>query len=150
MLGVPASGVEAGMSFFRVVAIGAALGAAACTSFRRIQPAEYLDRHAPDVVWVTYANTQVTLADPRIIDDTLMGVRPGTKESLAIPMDQISTVHARTQNGLKTALLLSAVGVGVVSSMYVFWISKAGPEGVTIDCANDGVDEHPEEHPECF
>jgi hypothetical protein len=134
-----------------MLAVGVAVAMAACTSVRRIQPAEYLDRHAPDVVWVSYGeHMRVPLAAPQIIDDTLMGLRPATKEPLAIPLDQVSTVHARTHNGLKTALLLGTVGVGVASSMYVLWISKAGPEGKTIDCANDGVDEHPEEHPECF
>jgi len=150
-VGVLDGAVEArGAASGRVALAGLLLGFAACTSVRSVQPAKFFAVNSPDVVWVTDANnTVVAVADAEITADTLKGMRPGTREPVAIPLDQVQTVKAKTPDHMKTALLLTTLGVGAVSSVYFMWISKAG-EGVTIDCANDAVDEHPDEHPECF
>ncbi len=128
----------------------AVAAAGACTTVRRIPPVEYLRTNNPDVVWVTYTNSAVVpLAQPEIAGDTLRGMRPGTSNPLSIPLDQVRSVQAKQLDHLKTGILLAALGTGAVSSVYFMWIKKAG-DGVTINCASDAVNEHPEEHPECF
>lgn len=120
----------------------------ACRTVKRIEPAQYLDENSPQLVWVTYTNNTVVLvADPEIRRDTLRGLLQGAR--VRIPMVEIQSIRAKVLDPTKTAILLSAMGVAAASSMYFMFISKSGPEGITIDCANDAVEEHPEEHPEC-
>jgi hypothetical protein len=120
----------------------------ACRSVKRIEPSQYLEENSPQLVWVTYTNNTVVLvADPEIRRDTLRGLLQGAR--VRIPMVEIQSVRAKVLDPTKTAILLSAMGVAAASSMYFMFISKSGPEGITIDCANDAVEEHPEEHPEC-
>jgi hypothetical protein len=120
----------------------------ACRTVKRIEPAQYLEENSPQLVWVTYTNNTVVLVlDPEIRRDTLRGLLQGAR--VRIPMVEIQSVQARVLDPTKTAILLGAMGVAAVSSMYFMFISKSGPEGITIDCANDAVEEHPEEHPEC-
>lgn len=135
----------------RVVRAALLLGIAAssgCTSVRHIQPAEYLEAHAPQVVWVTYANNTVVLvADPEVRRDTLRGLLQGAR--VKIPLSEIQSVQAKVRDHTKTAILATTVGVAVVSSMYVGFIGKGSAKGTTIDCTGDEVTKHPDEHPEC-
>ena len=120
----------------------------ACRTVKRIEPTQYLEENSPQLVWVTYTNNTVVLvADPEIRRDTLRGLLQGAR--VRIPMVEIQSVRARVLDPTKTAVLLGAMGVAAVSAMYFMFISKSGPDGITIDCANDAVEEHPEEHPEC-
>ena len=137
------------MILYRLALVGLFLAVAgACTTVRRIQPAEYLDDHAPPVVWVTYTdNTVVSIAEAEVRRDTLRGMLQGAR--VKIPLSEIQSVQARVLNRTKTALVLTILGIGAVSGIYLQWVSKSGPDGVTIDCANDAVEERPEEHPEC-
>jgi hypothetical protein len=120
----------------------------ACRTVKRIEPAQYLEENSPQLVWVTYTNNTVVLVlDPEIRRDTLRGLLQGAR--VRIPMVEIQSVRAKVLDPMRTAILLSAMGVAAASSMYFMFISKSGPDGITIDCANDAVEEHPEEHPEC-
>jgi hypothetical protein len=129
-----------------LVGVGA-LGA--CRAVRRVEPAQYFEENSPPVVWVTYANNTVVLvADPEIRRDTLRGTLQGAR--VRIPLAEVRSIHAKVLDRTRTAILLTALGAAAASSVYFMWISKSGPEGITIDCANDAVEEHPEEHPECL
>jgi hypothetical protein len=115
-----------------------------------VQPARFIFEHSPDVVWVTYTNDSIVpVARPKIEGDTLWGMRQGTQEHVAIPLDQVRSVQAKVRNAAKTALLATALGVTAVSALYVGFISKAGSGDVSLDCGRDAVTKHPEEHPEC-
>jgi hypothetical protein len=135
----------------RIPLIGVLLGAAGvggCTTVRSVPPSEYLADHNPPIVVVTYTNnTVVSIREPEVRRDTLRGTLQGAR--IKIPLSEIQSVQASVRDRTKTALLLSTMGVAAASSIYFMWISKSGPEGITIDCANDAVEEHPEEHPEC-
>jgi len=123
-------------------------GVSACTTVRPIQPAEYLEDNAPPVVWVTYTdNTVVSIAEAEVRRDTLRGMLQGAR--VKIPLSEIQSVQARVRDGRKTAIVLTVLGIGAVTGIYLQWVSKSGPDALTIDCANDAVEEHPEEHPEC-
>jgi hypothetical protein len=123
-------------------------GSSGCTSVRHVQPAEYLETHSPQVVWVTYANNTVVLvADPEVRRDTLRGTLQGAK--VKIPLSEIQSVQAKVRDHTKTAILATTVGVAIVSSMYVGFVGKGSANKTSIDCFGDEVAKHPDEHPEC-
>jgi hypothetical protein len=125
------------------VSLLASLGSA-CTTVRPIQPALFIPRTAPDVVWVTAAdNTVVPVAAPEVAGDTLRGMRRGTSEPIAIPLISLQTVKAKVPDHAKTALLLVGMGALATATVYAIWISKAGPHAGSVDCGvydseNDG------------
>jgi len=130
----------------RLVWVGLLVGGAgvsACSSVRRIQPAEYLVDNAPSVVWVTdSSNTVVAVADPVIRRDTLRGMSQGAR--VKFPLGEIRSVEAKVLNRTRTALLLTALGIAAVSTLYVGFISKskgAGLEGCGTDGYGDLVQE---------
>jgi hypothetical protein len=116
-----------------VLVAGVALGA--CTSLRRVQPAEFLARNSPDVVWVTHANnTVVPVAQPEISGDTLRGMWRGTSRTVAIPLREIQRVQARVPDRTKTLIAVAGGLTGFVASVYALWISKAGPNADGVEC----------------
>ena len=150
------------MSFVRVVAmlLGRAphrmafavviAGIGACTTVRQVEPAQFIQKNYPPLVWVTQTNNSVvTVADAQIVLDTLFGTRPGTKDPVAIPLSDVRAVKAKARDGMKTGLLASVLGVGSVSAMYILLFSKSGSGKSGPDCFGDEVRKHPEEHPEC-
>jgi hypothetical protein len=110
-------------------------GVGACTTLRRVQPAEYFARNSPEVVWVTHTNnTVVPVAQPEIAGDTLKGIWQGTQRPVAIPLDKVRSVQAKARDDMKTAVLLTTLGVAFASSVYFMWISKAGPNPSGVYC----------------
>jgi hypothetical protein len=86
-------------------------------------------------VWVTHANsTVVPVAEPEIAGDTLRGRWQGTERPVAIPLGDVRHVRAKVPDSRKTALLLTTLGVAAVSSVYLLWISKAGPDAGGVNC----------------
>ena len=113
-------------------------GAGACTTVRRVQLAEYFAEHNPEVVWVTRTNnTVIPVAEPVISRGALKGVWQGRQERVAIPLSEIGSVRAKVHDRRKTALLLTALGVAAVSTLYVGFISKTGPGGDGTNCGLD-------------
>src|SRR6185436_20181856 len=93
-------------------------GLSACTTVRRIQAVEYLADNSPEVVWVTdTSNTVVPVADAEIKRDTLRGMWQGA--SVKIPLGGIRSVDAKVPDRTKTAILVTTLGVAVVSTFYV-------------------------------
>ena len=112
-----------------------AAGVVACTTVRRIEPVPYFAQNNPDVVWVTYTNnTVVPVAQPDLAGDTLKGMRQGTQQPVAIPLDQIRSVATKTPDSRKTAILVTGVLAGLVGSVYTLWISKAGSKNDGVSC----------------
>jgi hypothetical protein len=127
--------------FARIALAGLLSGVAAvgaCTTVRRVPPVEYLNKNSPEVVWVTYTNNAVVpLAQPEIAGDTLKGLREGTSNPLTIPLDQVRSVQAKQPDHLKTALLVTTLGVGAVSAVYFIYIRQAGPFTDGVLCGYD-------------
>lgn len=123
------------MSLGRVAGAALLLCVAACTTVRRVEPAAYFAVNSPEVAWVTNANnTVIPVAQPEISGDTLKGMRQGTQEPVAIPMDQVRSVQARTPDSKKTAILVTGALAGFVAGVYAIWISKAGPQTGGTSC----------------
>ena len=121
----------------QTVLLGLLTGAvAACTSVRSIHPTTYLESNAPPVVWVTYTNnTVVTVAEPEVKRDTLRGTLDGAR--VKIPLADVQSVQAKVRDGRKTALLVTTLGVAVVSALYVGFISQAGSNASDATCGLD-------------
>jgi hypothetical protein len=117
-------------------------GAVACTTVRRIDPVRFFAQNSPDVVWVTYHdNTVVPIAQADLAGDTLKGVKQGTQDPVWIPLDQVRKVSAKIPDSRKTALLVTGALAGLAGSVYLLWISKAGPRPAGISCGfnEDGI-----------
>ena len=114
------------------------LGIGACTTMRRVPPAEFLAKNSPDVVWVTHANkTVIPVAQPELAGDTIRGMWRGTQRPVAIPLNEVARVQARIRDPWRTAVLGTALGVAAVASVYFLWISKAGPRPAGVACGYD-------------
>jgi hypothetical protein len=114
------------------------VGIGACTTLRRVQPAEFLAKNNPDVLWVTHANnTIVPVTQPEIAGDTLKGMWQGTQRRVAIPLSEVRRVRAKLPDSRKTAVLVTTLGMAGVSAVYFLWISKAGPRPEGVFCGPD-------------
>ena len=110
-------------------------GVVGCTTVRRVQPDKFFATNSPDVVWVTYTNNAVVpVAQPDLAGDTLRGMRQGTQEPVAIPLDQVRSVQAKLPDRTKTIILVTGGLTGFVASVYVLWISKTGPKTDGTNC----------------
>ena len=110
-------------------------GVVACTTVRRVQPDKFFATNSPDVVWVTYTNNSIVpVSQAEMAGDTLKGMRQGTQEPVAIPLDQVRSVQARLPDRTKTVLLVAGGLTGFVASVYVLWISQAGPKTGGTNC----------------
>jgi len=122
-------------------------GTTACTSVRPVQPSEFIPSHAPDMVWVTYADQRVVeVEQPAVVADTLRGTLRGTSDSISIPLGQVQSVKARTPDPTKTAVLATTAGAGAIATVYLLCISQAGSNTAGVYC---GVDEDARPIPYC-
>ena len=138
------------MKLSRVVCICIALGSAVCTSVRPVRPADLASKQLPHVVSVTYPDhTVLVLMDPELSADTLRGVRWGTQDSVAVPLDSVQTVDAKVHDRTKTLLLVAAVGGLAIAGVYIA-TSSPGQEDLSLrDCASYYAQTHPDEYPQC-
>ena len=127
------------------------MAVAACTSIRPVPPTQLSAKQLPQVVSVTYPdNTVLVLMDPALRADTLRGLRWGTQESVAIPLDSLQTVQAKIPDYRKTFLLAATVGLLAASGAYVV-LSKTGAQDNAYNnhCFGDEAIKHPDQYPEC-
>ncbi|HUL04298.1 MAG TPA: hypothetical protein VLV16_13845 [Gemmatimonadales bacterium] len=113
-------------------------------------PSKLVAKQLPHVVSVTYTDkTVLVLMEPELSADTLKGVRWGTQDSVAIPLDSVRTVDARVRDRTKTLLLAAAVGLVVVGGAYIA-STKTGEEDVSLRvCSSNSAREHPDQYPQC-
>src|SRR5262245_56209561 len=97
----------------------------ACTPSKAVHPAEYIPKHAPEVVWVTAADkTVVPVADPQVARDTLTGTRKGTREPITVPLQDLHLVTVKEHDAGKTALLVGGLLVFTTVMLREYWISE--------------------------
>src|SRR5690242_1212321 len=84
-------------------------------------PRLYLHQNQPKMLWLTLKDgSQVTMAGPRIIDDTLFGWTPGANEDLTIAISDVKSLKARRIDPIRTAIIpVAFVGAGVTVFMLV-------------------------------
>ena len=113
-------------------------------------PAKLVAKQLPRVVSVTYPDkTVLVVMGPELSADTLKGLRWGTQDSVAIPLDSVRTVDARVHDRTKTLLLVAAAGAVVVAGAYVA-SSQSGQEDLSLRvCSSNSAREHPDQYPQC-
>jgi hypothetical protein len=109
----------------RTVAVFISINMIACTSLRAVpdwqtQNAAALPSERPlfkvgdEVRLGSQANNQTTLLLTAVDPDALTGIAPESKESVRIPLDQVTAVEVRRFDGVKTALLVVLVVLGII------------------------------------
>jgi hypothetical protein len=105
---------------------GLILAAAGCVTLQKVQPAEFLSTHRPEVVWVTTDNNVHTpILQPQIVGDSLQGTRQyWPPRSVAISLKEINYVQAELPSPKRTALLVTLVGATVAGLVYAIATSE--------------------------
>lgn len=96
----------------RVIALAALATTAACSSLRPVrEPARYIAENNPPIVRVIEKQNGLvmTIAEPRVSGDSLVGRRAADNRPVAVPLDQVYTLSARRLSGGRTALLILGV-----------------------------------------
>jgi hypothetical protein len=115
-----------------------------------VTPSKLVAKQLPRVVSVTYTDkTVLVVMGPELSADTLKGLRWGTQDSVAIPLDSVRTVDARVRDRTKTLLLAAAAGLVVVAGAYIA-SSTPGVEDLSLRvCSTNSAREHPDQYPQC-
>lgn len=107
------------MTLTRVLFAGLLLAVGGCVTVQAVNPAQFIPRHNPAVVWVTpIDNSFIPVGEPRIVGDSLEGTWYGLNERVAFSLHDVQTVQARTRSPVRTILLVSVLGAittGVLS-----------------------------------
>ncbi|HXQ28523.1 MAG TPA: hypothetical protein VN848_04575 [Gemmatimonadales bacterium] len=114
------------------VAIALALAAAACTSMQRVQPAQFIPAHNPNVVSVWSKNHVTFVTDPQIAGDTLTGTV--LQVPWAVPLKDVDRVEARATDPTRTLLLFAGAAASTVGLLIM---STAGRGAGSIPCPPD-------------
>ena len=114
------------------VAIALALAAAACTSMQRVQPAQFIPAHNPNVVSVWVRNRVTFVTDPQIAGDTLSGTV--LQSPWAVSLKDVDRVEARATDPTRTVLLFAGAAASTVG---LFMMSTAGRGAGGVPCPPD-------------
>ena len=99
----------------------AALGVSGCTGWRQVAVAPDALVDNPTHVQVTRADgTRITLADPRIVADSLYGEHSGTETVL--PLQDVSRMAVQKPATAKNAAALTFVAAGLAAALGWFAI----------------------------
>lgn len=124
------------MILSRVAAVGWLLAVAACTAVREVQPAQFIPQHTPALVWVTTTSSAVVpVAQPQIDGDTLRGTWVGTQTPLAIPLQDIQSVQAKTP--ARTRTVLAFITAGLVAEALIRSLTQSGTRSEPDPCPGD-------------
>jgi hypothetical protein len=89
-------------------------GTIGCRAVQQVRPAEFVPRHSPELVWVTFNGTVIPVIRPHVDGDTLRGT--DLDSSVAIPLESIQSARARAPAPDRTTLIVAAL---VAAGLYV-------------------------------
>ena len=108
---------------------------AGCMRVQRVQPAEFIPAHSPEVVWVTTENSVSTpILHPHIVGDSLQGTQDWPQQPVTISLKEIKYVQAARPSPTRTALLVTFVGATVAGLVYA--IATSDKVGSTYVCGS--------------
>jgi hypothetical protein len=115
-----------------------ALIGVACTTVRPVsQPAEFIPKASPALVYVTLKNqSKVTLSRPHVSGDTLFGTVTGVASPLAAPLSHVEVVEAKQRDKGRTAWLIAGLTLAVAGGVWA--VSQTGG-GTTCDYSIPGT-----------
>lgn len=118
------------MAMNRVPMVGLLLVAAGCVTVQKVQPAEFIAKYNPTVVWVTGTDDAlIPVSSPKMVGDTLKGTWLGQDEPFAIPLNEIKTVQAKMKSPKRTAILVTVLAATVGGVAYGLSQGVNGPAG---------------------
>ncbi len=122
------------MSVVRVSLALVLLSTIGCATLQQVrQPAEFIPKNNPPVVYVTYTdNSIVPVAQPQIKGDSLLGTWQGLSEPVAVPLAQVQSVQAVQHNKKRTTLLI--VGLTAFTAAGAWAVSQATGNGSGDHC----------------
>lgn len=118
------------MALNRIPMVGLLLLAAGCMTVAKVQPAEYIAKYNPTVVWVTGTdNALIPVSSPQMVGDTLKGTWLGMNEPFSITTSEIKSVQAKVKSPKRTVILFTVLAgaAGVVG--YGLSQGTNGPAG---------------------
>ena len=116
----------------RVPLVGLLLVAAGCVTVQKVQPAEFIAKYNPSVVWVTGTDDAlIPVGSPQMVGDTLKGTWIGQDEPFAIPLSEIKTVQAKMKSPKRTAILVTVLAAAAGGVGYGLSQGTNGPAGCT-------------------
>ena len=100
------------------------LAAVACSSVQQVRdPVAFLATN-PDQILVTYEDrSEVPVAEPRLVNDTIVGTWDGLAEPVALPLSRVARIDAIQKDKKKTALLIG--GLVAVTAAAAYGLSRA-------------------------
>jgi hypothetical protein len=107
------------------------LSLAGCASVQPLSnPAAFISQTRPSVVYVTHNNGAIlTIAEPRVSGDSLLGTWKGAEQSLALPFQEVKEVQALRNDKVRTTFLVAGVSlIGVALGYQLIRNSGDGQE----------------------
>jgi len=116
------------MIVVRVSLVAILLSVVACVTVQPVQdPAQFIPRSKPDVVYVTYVNrTKMFVAQPRVSGDSLFGTIQGQSRPVAVSLGQIQRIEAVQHDRKRTTWMIAVLTVATASGMWALLHSGAG------------------------
>lgn len=127
----------------RVLAVFTLVATTGCMSLRPVwDPGQYIAEHKPDVVYVMKGRQAVlTIANPRVSGDTVLGTLLGESEPVALPLSEIQNIGTVRFNGGRTALLVG--GVASLGALAAFaFLSNANGRSTWACDYNEPTEDH--------
>ena len=99
------------------------LAAVACSSVQEVKdPAAFLATK-PAQILVTYEDrSEVPVASPRLVNDTIVGTWDGLSEPVALPLNRVARIDAIQKDNKKTALFIG--GLVAVTAATAYGLSR--------------------------
>ncbi len=136
------------MSHARLAALLVCFATAGCTSLRTVQPTHFIPKEQPDRVWITRTDGKlVTVDDPKLSGDTLLGTQGMEWEPVAIDLKEIHKARALTTDPVKTALFIG-LPIATIVSFWVYEVTKPGSDRA-LKAPSCGFDEDGFPYPYC-
>jgi hypothetical protein len=116
------------MMMGRLTTAGLLATTAACARVSEVfEPARFISERSPSVVYVTQRNRAVvTIVNPHVSGDTVVGTVWGENRPLAVPFSDVHSVSAVRVDGVRTTLLALGVTAGAALSAYILFGSANG------------------------
>lgn len=91
------------------------------------EPARFISERNPSVVYVTQLNRAVvTIVNPRVSGDTVLGTVWGENRALAVPFSDVHSMSAVRVDGVRTTLLALGVTAGAALTGYILFGTANG------------------------
>jgi hypothetical protein len=118
----------------RLIAAGILTGAVGCARVREVfEPTQFINEKRPQVVYVIQrSRATVTIVDPHVSGDTVIGKAFSDGSPLAVPFSDVHSVSAVRVDGVRTVLLAAGLSGATALMLYAFLGSSSG--GPTVFC----------------